>query len=82
MFGYNWKFLVTHPWVWLREIRNMFKYAWQRAVRGYDDEQTWNIDRAISDLLAKMLTQFKRESNGIPLRVLDEIYQESTGKGF
>lgn len=80
--GYNWKYLLTHPWILVGETYREIKWAVQRAFRGWDDSQTWDMDYAISELLIGMLTHFKKYNNGIPFSVMDDMHKELHDKPY
>ena len=44
-FKINLKLLFNR--FWWRDFRYELKCAWQRAVRGYDNSLTWNLDENI-----------------------------------
>lgn len=43
----------------IKEIIRELKYAWQRALRGYDDTEVWDIDFAIKNRLIALLQDYK-----------------------
>lgn len=58
-----------YPSNWLRNAKTFcrsFKWAWQRATRGYCDLDTWDLDRYYLHLFTNTLNQFASEMNGWP----------------
>lgn len=43
-------------------------WAWQRARRGWSDDDLWNLDRHILGILATALPEMARRSQGYPCR--------------
>ena len=66
-FGYNWAYLLTHPWKIIEGVYYKLKYAWQRVFRGWDDTAIWSIDYYLSKQLSEMLPVLKEKKPGIPL---------------
>lgn len=42
------------------------KLGWQRAIRGYSDYDTWDLDMYYSRLMIASLSQFRKETKGYP----------------
>ena len=62
-------YLPWYPCNWWSNIRyffRTFKWAWQRATRGYSDHDTWNLDTYLVNLLITSLSQFRTETMGYP----------------
>ena len=62
-------YLPWYPSNWWSNIRyffRTFKWAWQRATRGYSDRDTWNLDTYLVNLLITSLSQFRTETMGYP----------------
>lgn len=51
------RMLIRHK---IKEVIRELKYAWQRAWRGYDDTEVWNIDFAIKNRLIALLQDYKK----------------------
>lgn len=49
----------------IREACWAFRYAFRRAVRGYDDREVFNFDRELLDRMYKLLGEFKKYNVGL-----------------
>lgn len=47
-------------------LKRTIKHAWQRATRGFDDSETWNLDYQISDFILPRLQRFKEIAQAYP----------------
>jgi hypothetical protein len=87
-FGYNLWYLIWHPWVIIREVWTEIKLAWQRAIRGWDERQTWSIDYKYSKILGELILHFKEVNNGVPISILEQTtddefpFMEKTSEEF
>lgn len=62
-------YLPWYPRNWWSNIRyffRTFKWAWQRATKGYSDQDTWDLDMYFSNLMIASLSQFRSEVQGFP----------------
>ena len=64
-------------------IRNTFrdayynlKYRCQRFVRGYADEDIWNIDNWFLESMRKILPEYIKRSNGHPVAVNEDEWED------
>ena len=57
--------LLFHPW-WWRDFKYEFKYAWQRIVRGYDDQATWDLAEYVKKLMVHLLIDLADTHHGVP----------------
>lgn len=64
-------------------IRNTFrdayynlKYRCQRFVRGYADEDIWNVDNWFLESMRKILPEYLKRSNGHPVAVSEDEWYE------
>jgi hypothetical protein len=64
--GYNWKYVITHPWIIFEHIYYELKYAWQRIFRGWDDRAIWSIDYYLSELIPELVLELKEITHGVP----------------
>lgn len=71
-FGYNWRYLILHPWKIFEHIFYEIKYAWQRVFRGWDDRMIWGVDSTLAELIPKLLKQLKEVKHGVPISMFDE----------
>lgn len=72
LFGYNWKYLIFHPWVIVKEIFYEIKYAWQRVFRGWDDRAIWSIDYYLAELIPQLVLRLKEVTHGVPFAMFEE----------
>jgi hypothetical protein len=49
----------------IREACWAFRYAFRRAVKGYDDREVFNFDRELLDRMYKLLGKFKKHNVGL-----------------
>jgi len=63
-FKINFK-LLFHRF-WWRDFRYELKYAWQRAVHGYDISLTWNLDENIKKYIIIGLLSLAENHTGVP----------------
>lgn len=76
-YGYwNWKYPSFWPHNCLQFFKN-FKYAWQRATKGYCDIDLWELDYFYTYLFADSLHEFAERSHGAP----DTFCGQDTGVG-
>lgn len=66
----NWLYRLRHrPW------RRDVKFFWQRITRGFSDEETWNLDSRLSELILPRLKRFKEVNMGYPPDISWEEWQ-------
>jgi hypothetical protein len=65
-FGYNWWYLIGHPWVIISESYYELKYAFQRAIRGWDDKMARSIDATLSKIIPQLIADLKKGNHGVP----------------
>lgn len=52
---------------WLRRIVRPFKFTYQKLVRGFSDNELWNLDNTIAKFILPRLIRFKKEMrSGLP----------------
>ncbi|MCL2821062.1 MAG: hypothetical protein FWD38_09625 [Oscillospiraceae bacterium] len=57
--------LIFHRF-WWRDLRYELIYAWQRAVRGYDNSLTWSLDENIKKYIIIGLLSLAESHMGVP----------------
>ena len=60
---------LRYPANWIRNWRifyRQFKWAWQRATRGFCDYDVWDLDCYLLDLLHATLNKLAATANGYP----------------
>ena len=62
-------YMPWYPRNWWKNICYFFrtiKWGWQRAIRGYSDYDTWDLDVYYSRMMISSLSQFRKETKGYP----------------
>jgi len=67
IFGWNWKHIITHPWIICTESYYRTKWFFQRGWRGYSDCDNWSIDGFLMSILPEMLQNLRKNSIGCPV---------------
>jgi hypothetical protein len=70
-------------WEFIRRLPRNIKNFYQRGMRGYSDEDTWNVDSYISHIAIPMLTRLRDKHAGYPpkltskkwFKALDEMIE-------
>lgn len=83
IFGYNWRYMLTHPWKIVELSYYEVKYFIQRGRRGYSDRDNWSIDYYLSGWMPKALRNMK-DDIGTPMTILSEMFpaEALTTEGF
>lgn len=78
IFGWNYKYLLTHPWKIIPEITRHIKYAWQRVFRGWDDTVPWSVDFYLAEEIPLWLDVLKKNKHGVPMMMFhDDDFDEN-----
>ena len=56
---------IFHPFFW-RDVRLEIKWAWQRAIRGYDDSAVWSLNEHLKKYIVKTLLDLADNHHGVP----------------
>lgn len=67
LFGWNWRYILTHPWLIIRESYLRVKWFIQRGVRGYCDRDRWDVGHALALILIPMLKYLEKNKHGYPV---------------
>ena len=62
--------------VYEKEPEQKEKYRQQRFLNGFDDTETWHMDRTMALFIIPRLKRFMEVNNGIPIGETDESYDE------
>jgi hypothetical protein len=62
--------------VYERDPQALEKYRQQREVQGFDDTETWHLDRTLALFLIPRLERFIQVNNGFPTNETEESYDE------
>jgi hypothetical protein len=71
-FTHSKRYYLTYPWEWIGDAYRALKYAYQRAVRGWDDSIIWSIDYYLSTMMPIWLREIKKYKISTP--ILDDIH--------
>lgn len=64
--GYMPKYLVTHPWKWIKIKVREIKYAYQRIVHGFADVDVCNIDIWFAHVFPRMMERLADITDAYP----------------
>ena len=62
-------YMPWYPCNWRSNVKYFFraiKWGWQRAIRGYSDYDTWDLDIYYSNMMIASLSQFRADVQGYP----------------
>ena len=62
--------------VYARDSETLEKYRKQRDSQGFDDTETWHLDRTLALFLIPRLERFIQVNNGFPTSETEESYDE------
>jgi len=65
-FAFGWRYYLTHPHKWIKEIIINIKNGWQRATRGYCDSDWFNMDHWMTTVWPKMFRAMAKEGMAYP----------------
>jgi hypothetical protein len=71
-FGYRISYIITHPWVLLKEYYSEVKWAWQRVFRQYDSRIIWSIDYYLAKMLPIWLRELQERKQGVPMMMFEK----------
>ena len=64
----------------LENYKDRFKWAIQRAFRGYDDTDLWNLNTCIADIAIPVLDNMIKNVHGCPVPLFEEHKEEPCEK--
>lgn len=62
--------------VYARDPETILKYKKQKEVQGFDDTETWHLDRTLALFLMPRLERFIQVNNGFPTGETEDSYNE------
>lgn len=62
----TWRHLPNWPSNFMQFFRNL-KYVWQRAIKGYCDQDVWNLDSFYATLFENSLRELKNTTHSYPM---------------
>lgn len=75
IFGYNYRYVLTHPWVFFKQCWLHTKWFCQRGWRGYADRDTWSIDWYLSSWMPEALGRLSK--HGYPGDMCSHDFSDS-----
>ena len=66
LFGWNYTYLLTHPWVVIEESYYRIKWFIQRGYRGYADCDAWSLDYYLAGWMPAALKRLENNKIGCP----------------
>lgn len=79
------RFILKHEWLrWLiynakdvpHDIYRKIKRGWQRAYRGWADEDTWNLDGYLASVIKESVTFLKSHHYGYPTDLSEKEWDD------
>ena len=67
-------YYFTHPWVWLGDVLDNVRWAWQRVFKGYDERVAWSIDWHLVEVMPLWLDELidgVKKMGGTPMDFVD-----------
>jgi hypothetical protein len=65
--------------VYEKDLVKKEQYRQQRFEKGFDDTETWHMDRTMALFIIPRLKRFMEVNNGIPIGETEESYNEKLG---
>lgn len=75
LFGWNYKHIITHPWVVVEESYYRVKWFIQRGYRGWADCDVWSLDYYLSGWLPDALERLAISKKGCPIGMTPKGWQ-------
>ena len=63
-FGYSKRYILTHPWILVRQAWRNLRNAWQRATKGYCKADAYNMDAYLLAIMPQMLEDLRDDPCG------------------
>src|SRR5258708_21045784 len=67
LFGWNYQYLLLHPWVIVQESYYQAKWFIQRGWRGYADCDVWGLDSYLAGWMPEALERLQKNKLGYPI---------------
>ncbi len=77
---FHWKYAPLRWYKWVLNIPREIKWLYQRARRGYAEEDTWSLDGYLSSWLPEALRELKERNIGYPAGLTDKKWKETLEK--
>lgn len=92
LFGWNYQYLILHPWVIVEESYYRVKWFIQRGYRGYSDSDVWGLYNYLANWMPAALLRLEKNKLGHPigmtrkgwdtrLRIMREGFESATAIG-
>jgi hypothetical protein len=60
-----------------RKFKRWIKHRWQILIRGWSDDETWNLDLSLAKLIYPRLVRFKELNNAFHPDYTEETWDEA-----
>jgi len=80
LFGYNWRYLFTHPSEFPKNWWYHLKWFCQRRIKGYDNRELWSLDYSVARFMLPRLKEFRKRTCGYPA-AFSKDYGNGQGEG-
>ena len=77
LFGWNYRYLLTHPWTIVEESYYRVKWFIQRGYKGYADCDVWSLDDYLLKWLPSALRELKETKHSYPCDLTPEQWDEA-----
>jgi len=72
LFGWKLSYILLRPWVLIKEISYVIKWAFQRMFRGWDDTVVFSLDNYLAKMIPVWIRGIKKYKDGIPMSMFDK----------
>ena len=62
----SWRFYLRKPWEFFEDTWLNLKAAWQRAIRGWANRDTYNLGDHLLDIIPEMVEYLAEHAHGFP----------------
>jgi hypothetical protein len=77
-FGYSPSYYCKHPAAFIIGFYDSLKYAYQRLMRGWDENAAFSLCDYLGHLIPQLTRELIRTNHGCPAEIIDEL---SSGSG-
>ncbi len=76
----DWKWYISHPLGFIKDLYGDIRAFYQRGTRGWADCDTWGLDYHLSCWLPQALKRLRDNSRGCPSELFDETNEDNCHK--
>ena len=69
LFSDKWYYKVLRAWHWCLRVPREAKWKWQRAQRGWSDQDSWGIYAYLGGIIPEMVRHMRSYTGGHPGRL-------------